>query len=204
MKIFLFILIFFSTNKLCSQTIECYNQIDFYNFDNLLIVVNDYNNITKSKESVILVDYYINENNIDYFRISWDLNILEVLYKVPSCYILLDSMPIIYLYTNKYDNISDTTWINRVLNRTIFSINMADIQYDFDIEINWSNDTIFFNNFDFYFPALEYNPLIFEYKIINGEIYDKKYCNEMYYPYLIINEKINKQYIDFIKSNNKK
>ncbi len=173
-KILTFIFLEIITNLLIySQDLVCYKSCGFKSKVDLLSAVGDYASDDHMPNSIILVDYSKNDS-LNLFRIVGSLEVFEILFKKPDCYLIFNKN-IVYLYTGSYVKEKDSVWLEMVFNKT------RDILQFPKVSISWRNDSVLKIDGPV-LSKVKYSPVVTEYQVYKGVILRKNYFENMLYP----------------------
>lgn len=173
-KVLIFIFLGIFTNcMLYSQELICFKSCEFKSKVDLLSAVGDYVSDDPMPNSIVLVDYS-KIDSISLFRIVGSLEVFEILFKEPDCYLMFNKN-IVYLYTESYVKEKDSVWLEMVFNKT------RDILHFPKVSIFWRNDSVLKID-EPVLAKVRYSPVVAEYQVYNGVILKKNYCEKMLYP----------------------
>ncbi len=160
------------TLNLYSQELKCFDNIDYNQTEDLVVVLDDYINIDSKFQSILLVDFCPHDSS-NIFRVTSSLNAFELFYKKPDCYWIYKNK-IVYLFTDSHVT-KDSLWLNKVLERT------TDILDYPNVEVLWKADSII-DVFGYATIGPDYSPPIMEYQIKTGVVERRKLCKKMLFP----------------------
>lgn len=172
-KITLFIC-FFNLN-IFAQECFCYKNVLFKEINSLTIVLDDYIPNHAIDKSIILVDYK-KSDSLNVFRILETLDVLELFYKKPDCF-LKYAEKMIYVYTENYALRKDSIFLEQVFQETLKSLKLTNAK----TIVSWKNDSIIFLK-NIPVNATIFDPIPIEYRIKDTIILKKEIYYDMIYP----------------------
>ena len=136
----------------------------------------------KCSKSIILTDYK-KEDSISLFILKESKFLYNFNLKKPDI-CLYDSLNIIYIFTDNWYKQKDTKWLNKVLYKTIKTLDLH------PKNTYWTSDSIFRFDTIHFINYYEYSPPVL-YKVYKNNIISKEYRKTMLYPMLSIENVLN-------------
>lgn len=165
--------VLFSVLNIYSQELSCFD-IEYCGLEaDVIVAIEDYCKADSEIPSILLIDSYMKDSVLHIFRITSSLDIFELFYKNPDCYLSYKNK-IGYLFTGSSSD-KDSIWLNKILSMTIKLLDFP------QIKVNWERDSIT-DILGYITIGPDYSPPIIEYTVYKEEIMNKTICKKMYFP----------------------